>query len=48
MNIDYQGTVTLALAFITMALPIGIVFGITEKLLRMFLSAVTGEKNIKM
>jgi hypothetical protein len=48
MNVNYQEVVTLAIAFITMALPIGIVLGVTERIVRFFISAVSGDKNIKL
>lgn len=46
--LDYQMVIDLAGEALKYALPIGIVFGIAERLGNMIVSAVTGEKRVRI
>lgn len=46
--IDYQEVVTLCAQMISVALPIGLIFGLSEKLVNGFLSMVFGERRVKL
>lgn len=47
-TLDYQVIVNLAAQVISCALPIGIVFGLAEKLVNTFLSMALGKERIKL
>lgn len=47
-SLNYQVIVELVATYIMISLPIGILFGLAGKLINMFLSAVFGDKTIKM
>lgn len=46
--IDYQEIVSLCAKMISVALPIGLIFGLSEKLINGFLSIVFGEKRVRL
>lgn len=48
MELNYQTIIDLAGTVVAYALPIGIVFGVVEKVLNLFFSLAFGSKNIKM
>ena len=48
MLIDYQVIVNLCGEMISNALPIGLTFAISERLVNAFISIVTGERRIKL
>ena len=48
MELDYQTIINLAGTVISYSLPIGIVFGVAEKVLNLFFSLAFGAKNIRM
>lgn len=48
MELDYQTIINLAGNAVAYALPIGIVFGVAEKMLNLFFSLAFGAKNIRM
>lgn len=47
-TLNYQLIIDMTILFITLSIPIGIVFGIAEKLIKLFLSAVFGDKTINL
>lgn len=47
-TLNYQVIIDLVVLFLSLSVPIGIVFGITEKLLNLFYSMVFGDKNIRL
>lgn len=47
MELDYQAIINLVAMIIGVAIPIGVIFGLTEKLINLFLSACFGSKEIK-
>lgn len=46
--LNYQIIIDMAVTFIMISMPIGILFGITEKLIKLFLSFVFGDRTIKL
>ena len=48
MELNYQTLIDLVGVCVKNALPIGIVFGIAEKMLNLFFSLAFGAKNIRM
>lgn len=48
MELNYQTIVDMVAQIIQLALPIGIVFGLAEKLVNGFLSMAFGEKRVKL
>lgn len=47
-TLNYQQVIDLLITFLTIAIPISILFGIVEKLVNMFLSFVFGRETVKM
>ena len=47
-SLNYQSIIELVSIMIAVSLPIGIVFGLSVKLVNLFISMVFGERNIKL
>lgn len=48
MYLDYQQIVDIIAEFLKVSLPIGITFGLIQKLVNLFMSSAFGSKNIKL
>lgn len=48
LQMDYQIIIDMCGQMLVYALPIGIICGLVERIANMFISAVTGEKKVKL
>jgi uncharacterized membrane protein YphA (DoxX/SURF4 family) len=48
MDLDYQIIINMVAQIISVALPIGVVFGLAERLVNAFLSMAFGERKVRL
>lgn len=48
VQVDYQEIISIMAEMIKVSIPIGLIWGITRKILRMFFSIAFGERDVKL